>query len=206
MSNRANDSETIPQLELKDGVRGKYFQRYMRGSNVVLLEPDVASKFPDAAVVNQALRTFLAEHAEVVEANQTVPESVIAPAAESEEALPWRLEATEPFVDSLKRLPDSDAVGAVIAGLLHRVATAPLSAPLLAGTRVQVITLPESSVGEESIPSLQLLYVSAHSSNRIRLLMIQRSESSAEVPANISTQLRPLLGSEQFLESKHQAG
>jgi hypothetical protein len=34
----------------------------MRGSNVVLLEPDVAKVFRDSAVVSQALREYLSEH------------------------------------------------------------------------------------------------------------------------------------------------
>jgi hypothetical protein len=43
------------------GVRGKYAKRYAEGTNVVLLEPDVAKEFPDAAAVNEALRHFLRE-------------------------------------------------------------------------------------------------------------------------------------------------
>lgn len=43
------------------GVRGKYAKRYTEGTNVVLLEPDVAKEFPDAAAVNEALRHFLRE-------------------------------------------------------------------------------------------------------------------------------------------------
>lgn len=40
---------------LKGGVRGKYVERYRQGTNVVVLEPDVALAFPDAASVNEAL-------------------------------------------------------------------------------------------------------------------------------------------------------
>lgn len=39
-------------------VRGKYIQRLRKGSNVVVLEPDVAKLFPDAASVNAALRAL----------------------------------------------------------------------------------------------------------------------------------------------------
>jgi len=49
-------------MELSGGVRGKYYQRYMQGTNVILLEPDVADVFRDSAVVNQALREYLSEH------------------------------------------------------------------------------------------------------------------------------------------------
>jgi len=36
---------------LKGGVRGKYAQRYRAGTNLVLLEPDVAEAFPSEAAV-----------------------------------------------------------------------------------------------------------------------------------------------------------
>ena len=41
---------------LKGGVRGKYYQRAVAGTNLVLLEPDVAKAFPDSTSVNRALR------------------------------------------------------------------------------------------------------------------------------------------------------
>ena len=41
---------------LKGGVRGKYYKRAMAGTNLVLLDPDVARMFPDAKSVNQTLR------------------------------------------------------------------------------------------------------------------------------------------------------
>lgn len=41
---------------LKGGVRGKYYQRAITGTNLVLLEPDVARAFPDSDSVNRALR------------------------------------------------------------------------------------------------------------------------------------------------------
>lgn len=44
---------------LKAGVRGKYVERYREGTNVVLLEPDVAKVFSNARVVNEALRLVI---------------------------------------------------------------------------------------------------------------------------------------------------
>ena len=41
---------------LKGGVRGKYYKEAAAGSNLVLLEPDVARAFPDSTSVNRALR------------------------------------------------------------------------------------------------------------------------------------------------------
>ena len=43
---------------LKGGVRGKYAQRYAEGTNVVVLDPDVAKMFPDRESVNEALRAL----------------------------------------------------------------------------------------------------------------------------------------------------
>ena len=45
--------------ELKGAVRGKYHERYKAGTNLVLLQPDVAEAFPDAESVNEALRALL---------------------------------------------------------------------------------------------------------------------------------------------------
>jgi hypothetical protein len=44
---------------MKGGVRGKYTARLRKGSNLVLLEPDVAAAFPTAAAANEALRVVL---------------------------------------------------------------------------------------------------------------------------------------------------
>ena len=44
---------------LKAGVRGKYYRRYLSGTNLVLLDPDLADVFPDAKAVNDALRALV---------------------------------------------------------------------------------------------------------------------------------------------------
>lgn len=44
---------------LKGGVRGKYVERYRAGTNLVLLDPDVAKAFPSEQAVNEALRLVL---------------------------------------------------------------------------------------------------------------------------------------------------
>ena len=41
------------------GVRGKYVERYRSGTNLVLLDPDIAKAFPTDASVNEALRLLL---------------------------------------------------------------------------------------------------------------------------------------------------
>lgn len=45
--------------KLKGGVRGKYAERYQSGTNLVLLEPDVARAFPTEESVNEALRLLI---------------------------------------------------------------------------------------------------------------------------------------------------
>jgi hypothetical protein len=45
--------------QLKGRTRGKYVERYRAGTNLVLLEPDVAAAFPDAQRVNEALRLLI---------------------------------------------------------------------------------------------------------------------------------------------------
>ena len=48
-----------PEYDFSQGVRGKHYQAYRAGTNVVLLEPDIAAVFPDSASVNQALRLLV---------------------------------------------------------------------------------------------------------------------------------------------------
>lgn len=44
---------------LKNGVQGKYAERYRQGTNLVLLEPDVVRAFPSDQAVNEALRLVI---------------------------------------------------------------------------------------------------------------------------------------------------
>lgn len=44
---------------MKGGVRGKYVSRLRKGSNIVVLEPEIAAAFPSEAAVNEALRGVL---------------------------------------------------------------------------------------------------------------------------------------------------
>jgi len=50
---------TPREYDFKGGVRGKYVARYAKGSNVVVLSPDVAKVFPDSASANRALLAFV---------------------------------------------------------------------------------------------------------------------------------------------------
>lgn len=44
---------------LKGGVRGKYYERAMAGTNLMLIEPEIAEVFPDSGAVNKALRGLI---------------------------------------------------------------------------------------------------------------------------------------------------
>ncbi len=54
---KSNDTMRA-EYDFTGGVRGKYAQRYAAGSNVVVLDPDVAQMFPNARSVNSTLRTL----------------------------------------------------------------------------------------------------------------------------------------------------
>lgn len=55
----ANRERMRPEYDFSGGVRGKYAARYRAGTNIVLLEPDVAAVFSNSAEVNKALRALL---------------------------------------------------------------------------------------------------------------------------------------------------
>lgn len=64
MKTKDDHDEIREQTSAPGGVRGKYYEQYMQGSNVILLAPDVAEVFHDSETVNKALRQYLAEHGE----------------------------------------------------------------------------------------------------------------------------------------------
>ncbi len=50
--------EMLDEYNFRGGVRGKYAARYQEGSNVLVLDPDVAEVFHDPNSINQALRAL----------------------------------------------------------------------------------------------------------------------------------------------------
>jgi hypothetical protein len=58
MKDELRSEYDLPTL-LKGGVRGKYAERYRQGTNLVLLDPDVARAFPTEEAVNEALRLVM---------------------------------------------------------------------------------------------------------------------------------------------------
>jgi len=55
---REKDGEMLPEYGFAKGVRGKYARRYAQGTNVVVLDQDVAKFFPNADAVNSSLRSL----------------------------------------------------------------------------------------------------------------------------------------------------
>jgi hypothetical protein len=54
-----DNDEIRPEYDFSHGVRGKHYEAYRAGTNVVLLDPDVAKGFTNSESVNQALRLLL---------------------------------------------------------------------------------------------------------------------------------------------------
>lgn len=47
--------------DFSKGEKGKYAEKYREGTNLVLIDPDIAKEFPDAEAINDALRHYLRE-------------------------------------------------------------------------------------------------------------------------------------------------
>ena len=63
MDIRFKEDDLRPEYDLREllkgGVRGKYAERYRQGTNIVVLEPDVADAFLNEKAVNEALRLVM---------------------------------------------------------------------------------------------------------------------------------------------------
>ena len=60
MKRMRNDPDMLEEYDFSKGVRGKHAKRYAAGTNVVVLDPDVAEYFPDHKAVNDSLRSLIA--------------------------------------------------------------------------------------------------------------------------------------------------
>ena len=56
---KVSEPDMRPEYNFSGGVRGKYYKRYLEGTNVVLLKPDAAKRFKNSASVNKVLRAYL---------------------------------------------------------------------------------------------------------------------------------------------------
>jgi uncharacterized DUF497 family protein len=62
-SNKSSRKQVRNEYDFSQGERGKYVRRYKQGTNVVVLEPDVAKVFPNSKVVNVSLRGIIRQQA-----------------------------------------------------------------------------------------------------------------------------------------------
>jgi hypothetical protein len=53
------DDEMRAEYDFSGGERGKHYEQYQQGTNVVFLDADVAAVFRDSASVNEALRLII---------------------------------------------------------------------------------------------------------------------------------------------------
>jgi len=67
-ANEPNPEKMRTEYDIRGGTRGKYLESYREGTNVVLLEPDVAAVFRDSKSVNKTLRAII----DAVKANSAV--------------------------------------------------------------------------------------------------------------------------------------
>lgn len=58
MKRMRKDPDMLEENDFSKAMRGKYAERYKEGTNVIIIEPDVAKYFPDHHSVNQALRSL----------------------------------------------------------------------------------------------------------------------------------------------------
>ena len=59
MSQKPENDKMRPEYDFSGGVRGKHHQAYREGTNIVLLDPEVARVFRDSNAVNRALRMLI---------------------------------------------------------------------------------------------------------------------------------------------------
>ena len=58
MKKMQKDPDMLEEYDFSNGIQGKYAEKFEEGTNVVVIDPDVAKFFPDHDSVNQALRSL----------------------------------------------------------------------------------------------------------------------------------------------------
>jgi hypothetical protein len=59
MSQINDDQDMLDEYDFSKGIRGKYAERYKKGTNVIVIDPDVAEYFSDSKAINDALRSII---------------------------------------------------------------------------------------------------------------------------------------------------
>lgn len=55
----SDDQDMLDEYDFSKGIRGKYADRYSKGANVIVIDPDVAEFFSDSKTINNALRSII---------------------------------------------------------------------------------------------------------------------------------------------------
>ncbi len=55
----SNDPNVLEEYDFSKGIRGKYAKKYKKGTNVVIIDPEVAEFFPNENSVNDALQSLI---------------------------------------------------------------------------------------------------------------------------------------------------
>lgn len=79
MKRMRKDSDMLEEYDFSKGIQGKYAKRYGEGTNVVVIDPDVAKFLPDHDSVNQALRSL----AEIIKRQKRAPKKSLQRTADS---------------------------------------------------------------------------------------------------------------------------
>ena len=59
MKAMSNDPDMLEEYDFSKGIRGKYAKKYKKGTNVAIIDPEVAEFFPNENSVNDALRSLI---------------------------------------------------------------------------------------------------------------------------------------------------
>lgn len=59
MKRKQKETDLLKEYDFSKGVQGKYAHRFREGTNLVLLDPDIAAAFPSDEAVNTALRLVM---------------------------------------------------------------------------------------------------------------------------------------------------
>jgi len=55
----SNDPDMLEEYDFSKGIRDKYANKYKKGTNVVIIDLEVAEFFPNETSVNDALRSLI---------------------------------------------------------------------------------------------------------------------------------------------------
>ncbi len=69
MKKMQKDKDMLEEYDFSQAIIGKYSQKYAEGTNVIVIDPDIARYFPDNETVNQALRSLV----EIIKKQKNLP-------------------------------------------------------------------------------------------------------------------------------------